>query len=215
MMTGTWSGSSCWDVGCITDTTLSSEQKCKVRGIWWGERVCVYLCSDAPACVYQRLSDWVQQQLWQTSRAQLHWYTTHMKACTRDLVSPVATANPGDALLKHSIGVCIVCIHLLSFKKKKTLLRIFFYTFSLLFLLNLIKEFFKRSGWKWLFWWEQISFDHDWHQKCCRFLLLSLFSTLKDIPSFQSQQWSPRAWLFKRIALFWGDFKAAEIQHLD
>lgn len=214
-MTGTWSGSSCWDVGCITDTTLSSEQKCKVRGIWWGERVCVYLCSDAPACVYQRLSDWVQQQLWQTSRAQLHWYTTHMKACTRDLVSPVATANPGDALLKHSIGVCIVCIHLLSFKKKKTLLRIFFYTFSLLFLLNLIKEFFKRSGWKWLFWWEQISFDHDWHQKCCRFLLLSLFSTLKDIPSFQSQQWSPRAWLFKRIALFWGDFKAAEIQHLD
>lgn len=215
MMTGTWSGSSCWDVGCITDTTLSSEQKCKVRGIWWGERVCVYLCSDAPACVYQRLSDWVQQQLWQTSRAQLHWYTTHMKACTRDLVSPVATANPGDALLKHSIGVCIVCIHLLSFFKKKTLLRIFFYTFSLLFLLNLIKEFFKRSGWKWLFWWEQISFDHDWHQKCCRFLLLSLFSTLKDIPSFQSQQWSPRAWLFKRIALFWGDFKAAEIQHLD
>lgn len=214
-MTGTWSGSSCWDVGCITDTTLSSEQKCKVRGIWWGERVCVYLCSDAPACVYQRLSDWVQQQLWQTSRAQLHWYTTHMKACTRDLVSPVATANPGDALLKHSIGVCIVCIHLLSFKKKKTLLRIFFYTFSLLFLLNLIKEFFKRSGWKWLFWWEQISFDHDWHQKCCRFLLLSLFSTIKDIPSFQSQQWSPRAWLFKRIALFWGDFKAAEIQHLD
>lgn len=103
----------------------------------------------------------------------------------------------------------------LFFKKKKTLLRIFFYTFSLLFLLNLIKEFFKRSGWKWLFWWEQISFDHDWHQKCCRFLLLSLFSTLKDIPSFQSQQWSPRAWLFKRIALFWGDFKAAEIQHLD
>lgn len=100
-------------------------------------------------------------------------------------------------------------------KKKKTLLRIFFYTFSLLFLLNLTKEFFKRSGWKWLFWWEQISFDHDWHQKCCRFLLLSLFSTLKDIPSFQSQQWSPRAWLFKRIALFWGDFKAAEIQHLD
>lgn len=100
-------------------------------------------------------------------------------------------------------------------KKKQTLLRIFFYTFSLLFLLNLIKEFFKRSGWKWLFWWEQISFDHDWHQKCCRFLLLSLFSTLKDIPSFQSQQWSPRAWLFKRIALFWGDFKAAEIQHLD
>lgn len=123
---GTWSGSSCWDVGCITDTTLSSDQKCKVRGIWWGERVCVYLCSDAPACVYQRLSDWVQQQLWQTSRAQLHWYTTHMKACTHDLVSPVATANPGDALLKHSIGVCIVCIHLLSFFKKETLLRIFF-----------------------------------------------------------------------------------------
>lgn len=125
MMTGTWSGSSCWDVGCITDTTLSSEQKCKVRGIWWGERVCVYLCSDAPACVYQRLSDWVQQQLWQTSRAQLHWYTTHMKAWTRDLVSPVATANPGDALLKHSIGVCIVCIHLLSFLKKKNSIKDF------------------------------------------------------------------------------------------